>query len=145
LKPIAIKELLTIEKRKTMESLIFLIENKDRRANARTCANSSTQQKYTDKEQAVSLTALTESYLNTAVLDTKQERVAMTANILNAFIQMDIEEKWNGEKIIMKIRRAFVNMLVDIFLEDYKNFVQHKGNHNVLYVEIKKALYRMLQ
>jgi hypothetical protein len=42
-KPIAIEELSTIEKRRAMESLIFLTEKKDGRIKARTCANGSTQ------------------------------------------------------------------------------------------------------
>jgi hypothetical protein len=41
-KPIAIKELSTIEKRRAMESLIFLTEKKDGKIKARTCANGST-------------------------------------------------------------------------------------------------------
>jgi hypothetical protein len=41
-KLIAIEELSTIEKRRAMESLIFLTEKKDRRIKARTCINSST-------------------------------------------------------------------------------------------------------
>jgi hypothetical protein len=43
-KPIAIKELSMIKKRRTMESLIFLTEKKDRKIKARTCTNGSTQQ-----------------------------------------------------------------------------------------------------
>jgi hypothetical protein len=42
----------------------------------------------------------------------------MTANILNTFVQMDIEEISIGEKIIMKIRRVLVNKLVNISPED---------------------------
>jgi hypothetical protein len=71
-KLITIKELLMIEKRRAMESLIFLTEKKDGRIMARTCANSSTQQEYTDQEEAASPTAMTESHLITAVIDAKQ-------------------------------------------------------------------------
>jgi hypothetical protein len=102
-KPIAIKELSTLERRRAMESLIFLTEKKDGRIKARTCANGSTQQEYTDREEATSPTAMTESHLITAVIDAKQGRDVMTADIPNAFVQMDIEDKPNGEKIIMKI------------------------------------------
>jgi hypothetical protein len=101
-KPIAIEELSAIEKRRAMESLIFLTEKKDGRIKARTCTNGSTQQEYTDWEEA-SLTAMTESHLITAVIDAQQGRDVMTADIPNAFVQTDIEDKPNGEKIIMKI------------------------------------------
>ena len=36
-------------------------------------------------------------------------------------------------------------MLVDLAPQDYKDFVKAKGNHKVLYVEMLKALYGMLQ
>jgi hypothetical protein len=47
--------------------------------------------------------AMTKSHLITAVIDAKQSRDVITADILNAFVQTDIEEKPNGEMIIMKI------------------------------------------
>jgi hypothetical protein len=102
-KLIAIEELSTIEKRRAMESLIFLTEKKDGRIKARTFANGSTQQEYTDWEEAASLTAMTESHLITTVINAKQGRDVMTANIPNAFVQTDIKYKLNDEKIIMKI------------------------------------------
>ena len=86
-----------------MESLIFLTEKKDGRIKARTCANGSTQRDYIDRDEAASPTALTESHLITAVIDAKQRRDIMTADIPNAFVQTDIEKKDNGEKTIMKI------------------------------------------
>ena len=144
-KPIAIKELSAIEKRRTMESLIFLTEKKDRRINARTCANGSTQCEYTNCEEATSPTAMTESHLITAVINTKQSRDIITTDIPNTFVQRDIQDKPNGEKIIMKIQETLVNMLVDISPNNYQAFVQHKANQKILYVEMKKALYRMLQ
>jgi hypothetical protein len=103
-KPIAIKELSTIKKRRAMESLIFLTEKNNRKIKARTCANGSTQQEYTDQEEAACPTAMTESHLITAVINAKQSRNVMTTDILNVFVQPEIEEKPNGEKIIMKIQ-----------------------------------------
>jgi hypothetical protein len=70
---------------------------------------------------------MTESHLIIAVINTKQGRDVMTTNILNAFMQMDIKEKPNGEKIIIKIQETLVDMLVNISPKDYKAFVQHEG------------------
>jgi hypothetical protein len=122
-KPIAIEELSTIEKRRAMESLIFLTEKKDGRIKARTCANGSTQREYTNREEAASPTAMTESHLITAVIDAKQGRDVMTADIPNAFVQTEVEQRSDGEKIIMKIRGTLVDMLVDISPIDYQDFV----------------------
>jgi hypothetical protein len=88
-KPIAIKELSMLEKRRAMESLIFLTEKKDGRIKARTCTNGSTQQEYTDRKEATSPTAMKESHLITAVIDAKQGRDVMAADIPNAFVQMN--------------------------------------------------------
>ena len=144
-KPILIEELTSIEKRKAMESLIFLTEKKDGRIKARTCANGSTQQNYTNQDEAASPTAMTESHLITAVIDAKQGRDVMTADIPNAFVQTEIENKPNEEQTIMKIRGQLVNMLTNISPEEYQDFIQEEGNQKVLYVEMKKALYGMLQ
>ena len=86
-----------------MESLIFLTEKKDGRIKARACANGSTQREYTKRDEAASPTAMTESHLITAVIDAKQGRDIMTADIPNAFVQTDITAKPSGERIIMKI------------------------------------------
>ena len=91
-----------------MESLIFLTEKKNGRIKARTCANGSTQKEYIDRDETASLTALTESHLITAVIDAKQRRDIITADIPNAFVQIDIEKKNNGEKTFMKICRQLV-------------------------------------
>ena len=128
-----------------MESLIFLTEKKDGRIKARTCTNGSTQQNYTNCDEAASPTAMTESHLITAVIDAKQGRDVMTADIPNAFVQTEIENKPNGERTIKKIRGQLVDMLTDISPEKYQDFIQEEGNQKVLYVKMKKALYGMLQ
>jgi hypothetical protein len=79
--PITIEELLTLERRRAMESLIFLTEKKDRKIKARTCANGSTQCEYIDCEEATSPTAMTKSHLITAVINIKQGRDVMSAKI----------------------------------------------------------------
>jgi hypothetical protein len=71
-KPIKVEELTAVERRRAMESLIFITEKKDGRIKARTCANGSTQREYTERDEAASPTALTESHLITAVIDAKQ-------------------------------------------------------------------------
>ena len=144
-KPIKIEDLTDVERRRAMESLIFITEKKDGRIKARTCANGSTQREYTERDEAASPTALTESHLITAVIDAKQGRDVMTADIPNAFVQTEIENKLNGERTIMKIRGQLVDMLVDIAPHEYQEFVRFEGTHKVLYVRMIKALYGMLQ
>jgi hypothetical protein len=80
-----------------MESLIFLVEKCNGRVKARTCANGSTQCAYMERDDAAGPTAMTESILITATIDAKQKHDVMTANILNAFIQTDVDDQVKGE------------------------------------------------
>jgi hypothetical protein len=145
LKLINVNKLSTIKRKRAMESLIFLFEKKDGTIKAQTCANSSTQREYTAQDKVASPTALTESHLITAVIKVKQGRDMITANIPNAFVQMDMTNKSNNEKTIMKIRGTLVDMLVDINPMIYHDYVLYKGKNKILYVEMKKVLYGVLQ
>ena len=89
-KPIMFSELSTQEKKRAMESLIFLTEKRDGRVKVRTCANGSSQPDYIPREDAVSPTASTDSVLITGVIETKQQRDIMTLDIPNAFVQTPI-------------------------------------------------------
>jgi hypothetical protein len=144
-KPIKVSELTEQEKRRAMESLIFLVQKRDGSVKGRTCANGSTQREYMDREEAASPTAMTESIIITGVVDAKQHRDVMTADIPNAFVQTDIDKKKVGERIIMKIRGPLVDMLLELSHETYAEYVVYEGKSKVLYVVMEKALYGMLQ
>jgi hypothetical protein len=141
-KPIRISEMTSRERKRAMESLIFLVEKRDGRIKARTCANGSTQRDYIPREDAASPTASTEAVLLTGVIDAKQRRDVMTLDIPNAFVQTKIPE--GEEKIIMKIRGALVDILCEIAPEVYQEYVIQEGKDKVLYVHMLKALYGML-
>jgi hypothetical protein len=143
-KPVNISTLSQEEKRRALDSLIFLVEKRDGRVKARTCANGSTQRVYMSKEEAASPTVLTESILLTATIEAKEGRDVMTVDIPNAFIQTDIEST-KSERVIMKIKGALVDMLVQLDAAIYKDYVILEGNNKVLYVEVLKAIYGMLQ
>jgi hypothetical protein len=110
-----------------MESIIFLVENRDGTIKGRTCANGSTQREYMDRDEAASPTAMTESIVITGVIDAKQRRDIMTADIPNAFVQTDIDKKEIGERIIMKIRGPLVDMLLELSYETYAPYVVYEG------------------
>jgi hypothetical protein len=105
--PIRVDDMTQLEKKRAMESLIFLVEKCDGRVKARTCANGSTQRAYMERDDAASPTAMTESILanHRHTIDAKQKYDVMTADIPNAFVQTDVDEKnqVKGEHIIMKI------------------------------------------
>jgi Reverse transcriptase (RNA-dependent DNA polymerase) len=143
-KPVSIQEMTPKERKRAMESLIFLVEKKDGRVKARACANGSTQREYINKEEAASPTVATESILITAALDAMEERDIMTADIPNAFVQTEMVST-DQEKVIMKIRGPLVDMLISLDPELYTSHVVMENEKKVLYVQLIKALYGTLQ
>ena len=85
--PIDVSKLSTMDKKKALESLIFLVQKKDDTIKGRTCANGSTQREYVNHEDTSSPTAATESILLTATIDAEEGRDIMTVDIPNAFVQ----------------------------------------------------------
>ena len=69
----------------------------------------------------------------------------MTADIPNAFVQTEVKQGDNEDRIMMKIRGPLVEMLVEIDPATYKSFVTQERNEPVLYVQVLKAIYGMLQ
>ena len=143
--PISAEELTTIERKRALESLIFLTEKRDGNVKGRTCANGSTQRGYILRDEAASPIVITESILLTAVIDAKEGRDVMVADVPNAFVQTVIGPKEKGERIIMKIRGPLVEMLVELDSPKYEPFVTNEGGNRVIYVNMLKALYGMLQ
>jgi hypothetical protein len=105
-----------------------------------------------ERNDAASLTAMMESIesiLITTTIDAMQKQChdVMTANILNAFVQMDVDEKnqVKGERIIIKIRALLVDMLLKIAPKVYEGYSTNEGKTKVLYIKMLKAIYGMLQ
>ena len=107
-----------------------------------TCANGSTQRGYILRDEAANPTAITESILLTAVIDANKGRDVM---VPNTFAQTVIELKEKGERIIMKICGPLVEILFELDSQKYEPFVINEGGKRVIYVNMLKALYGMLQ
>ena len=71
-------------------------------------------------DEAAIPTTMTESVVIPAKIDAKQNHNVMMADIPNAFVQIDIDEKEKGEQIIMKNRSLLVNMLTELSPKNYK-------------------------
>jgi Reverse transcriptase (RNA-dependent DNA polymerase) len=67
----------------------------------------------------------------------------MTVDIPNAFVQTDIAD--NQERVMMKIKGPLAEMLIAIDPETYENYVLEEDSEKVIYVQVLKALYGMLQ
>ncbi len=143
-KPIRVSEMKPTEKKKALESLIFLVEKKSGKIKARHCANGSKQRQWMSQDQTASPTAMTESVLLTAAIEAEENRDVATFDIPNAFIQTPVEEQDDqGDRIVMKIKGAMIDMLLDID-QTYKDFITEEKGQRVLYVHILRAIYGML-
>jgi hypothetical protein len=129
------------ERKRALESLIFLVEKKDGTVKARHCANGSTEREYMQREEVSSPTVSTESVLLTAVIEAQEGRDVTTCDIPNAFIQTDVQtEDSDGNRTIMKIRGTLVGILFKMD-QEYAEHVVKEGYQDVLYVHITKATY----
>jgi hypothetical protein len=82
----------------------------------------------------------------TGVIKAKEERDIMMCNKPNAFIQALLPKKDPGEdRVVMKITGVLADMLVDINPELYGPAVVLENRKKVIYVEVLKAIYGMLE
>jgi hypothetical protein len=80
------------------------------------------------------------------VIEAKEERDVMTCDIPNAFIQAYLPKKEPGEdRVVMKITGVLAIMLIDINPELYRPAVVLENRKKVIYVEVLKAIYSMLE
>ena len=69
----------------------------------------------------------------------------MVMDVPNAFIQASIPKRAKGDRIIMKIRGRLVDWLVEIVPMTYRDHVVIENGVKVLYLEILRAIYGMLE
>ena len=97
------------------------------------------------QEDTTSPTVMAKGIFITGVIDAKEERDNMSADIPNAFIQTTIpRDKDPHKRIIMKITGKLVDLLVQKAPEVNAKCVVYKNGKKVLYVEVLRALYGML-
>ena len=142
--PIDSKTLTPTEKKRALESLIFLVQKRDGKIKTRHCANGNPQRKWMDKDEVSSPTVSTDSLFITSAIEAAEGREVATGDIPNAFIQTDLDETdKDGNRTIMKIRGVLVDILCEID-ETYKPYVTYEGKQKVLYVHVIKAIYGLL-
>ena len=134
------------EKKRALESLIFLVEKKSGEVKARTCANGSVQRNWMTKEDSTSPTVSIPALFSTAAIDAYEERDVATCDIPNAFIQTEQPKvDKDGQKFIMKIRGKLAELLVEIDPQTYEPFLIEENGQKIIYVRVLKAIYGMLQ
>ena len=128
------------EKKKVLESHMFVVKKRDGKMKARKVAGGNTQRDYLTKEDASSPTVSTQAVLLTSIVDAHERRHVVVIDIPNAYIQTRVNDP--KDRVIIWIRGVVVDWLVKIAPEVYGPFVttDKKGN-KVLLVECWNAIY----
>ena len=133
------------EKHKAQEALMFLTEKRDGTIKGRMVYNGKPTREWLSREDSASPTVSLESIFLTSIIDAKEKRDVMSADIPNAFIQTDMPDPKPGEdRVIMKITGVLVDLLVDMAPEVYGSYVVYEKGRKVLYVQVLKAIYGTL-
>ena len=100
---------------------------------------------WVSQEEVASPTVFMESISLTTIINAKESRDVMTADIPNAFIQAHMPKLENREeRVIMKITGVLVDLLVKLAPDVYASYVVFKNGRKALYVEVLWALDGML-
>jgi hypothetical protein len=135
-----------IELRKTQQALMFFGEKRDGTVKGRMVYNGKPTREWLSREDSASPTAALKSIMLTAVIDAHEERDVMTYDIPNAFMQaLKPEVNDRDERVTMKITGVLVDMLVKLNPEVYGPYVVYEKNRKVLYVQVMRAIYGILE
>jgi hypothetical protein len=100
--PVDVSKMAKSEKKRAVQSLLLLTEKRDGRVKGRLVYNCKPTRERLSKKEAASPTASLEAILLTSVVDVKESRDVMSADILNAFVQAHLPDTKNGnERVII--------------------------------------------
>jgi hypothetical protein len=108
--PVDSMQLSSKERKKVMESHLFLKHKRDDSIKGRMVVGGNKQRGTIDKVHASSPTVLLEPVLLTSRIDAKEWREVATINIPNAFVQTKLENK--EEKGVMRLRGKLADLMV---------------------------------
>ena len=124
---------------------MILTRKRSGKIKGRLAYNGKATRDWISKEDKASPTVLNESIMLTTAIDAQENRDVASYDVPNAFIQTLLPVKSSGERVIMKVRGKLVKWLVDINRSAYKSLVVIEKGTEVLYLNILRAIYGMLE
>ena len=125
------------QRREALQYLMFLKQKRNGTMKGHGCADGRKQRQHTIKEEASSPTIAIESVMLSCVVDALEERDVATVDIPGAFMQADMDDL-----VHMKLE---AELLVRIDPQLYRQHMQIERVKQVLYVELRQALYGTLK
>ena len=139
IRPVHIKDLTLGQKRRALGYLMFLKEKRCGTVKARGCADGRKQRLYKTKEETSAPTVRTESLLLSCVIDAKEGRQVMTADVPGAFMQVDVDEI-----VHVRLTGTMAELLTKVDPVLYTKYMGTERGEPVMYVQLQKALYGTL-
>ena len=135
-------EMVTLEqKRMALRAINLIKEKRCGMIKGRTCANGSTQRKYIPREEASSPTLSLEALMALLLINAFEERDTAVFDVPGAYLHAEMPD---NKFVILKIEGVFVDIMVQVNPE-YGNDVRIEHGIKVLYVQILRALYGMIE
>ncbi len=142
-KPVHWKDFNKERRKQILESHMLVKKKRTGQIKAQKVAGGNKQRDFISKKNASSPTVATESVLLTSLVDAQENRDVAIVDILNAFIQMVVEN--NEDKVVMRIRGHMVDVLVKVAPRVYGPYVStDKQGRKQLLVKCLNAIYRMM-
>ncbi len=129
------------QKMRALSSLLFLKEKRMGDVKGGACVNGAPQRAYIPREEAASLTVLTELTLITVSIAAHKKRFVRCYDVPSAFVNTDV-----NEEVIMVLKGDLAEMMIQVAPEVYRKYVaaDRKGN-KILYVKLWKAFFGLMR
>ena len=133
---------LTHEQRKRALRAVNLIKIKRcGKVKGKACADGSSHRKYVPREEASSPTLFLEGLMSLLLINSYEGRDVAIFDVPGAYLHADIPE---DKFVLLKFENEFVDIMCEVnpeFLQD----VTYENGRKVLYVQILKAIYGMIE
>ena len=134
-----------IEKEKALPAVNLIKKKWNGVIKGRSCVDGSKQRKYLKQDESVaSPTASLESLFASLLIDAHEGRDVGTYDVPGAYLQARLAPKENNERVLMKLRGTFVDIMCKVNPEHLKNVIYENGK-KVLYMEILQAIYGCIE
>ena len=134
-------KLTSTQKRKALRAINLIKVKRCGKVKGRTCADGSGQRKYVPREEAASPTLSLESLMSILLISAHEERDTAVFDVPGAYLHADIP---NDKFVILKIEGEFADIMCQVNPE-FTPFVRKENQKKVLYLQILKALYGMIE
>ena len=133
------------EKLKALPAVNLIKEKWGGEIKGRACVDGSKQRKYLKQDESVaSPTTSLESLVVSLVIDVYEGRDVGTYDVPGAYLQARLAPKDNNERVLMKLKGNFVDIMCKVNPEHLKNVVYENGK-KVLYMQILQAIYGCIE